>query len=114
MNAFAHWFAPDVLHTLGLSLLHFLWQGAALAALAAAAFALSRRAATRYATAVITLLLMVASPVVTYFVLYQPRANFVAPQLAAPSITHLVNLASHPVDSVPLGFGLSSWMFSDC
>src|SRR6266478_4316103 len=29
MNAFAHWFTPDFLRTLGLSLLHFLWQGAA-------------------------------------------------------------------------------------
>ncbi len=69
MNAIAHWFTPDVLRNLGLSLVHFLWQGAALAALAAAGIALARQASTRYAIAIGALVLMVATPVVTYVVL---------------------------------------------
>jgi hypothetical protein len=32
MNAFSEWLAPDVLRNLGLSLSHFVWQGAAIAA----------------------------------------------------------------------------------
>ena len=35
MIGFPHSFAPELLRALGLSLLHFLWQGAALAALSA-------------------------------------------------------------------------------
>ncbi len=95
MNAFAHWFTPDVLRNLGLSLLHFLWQGAALAALAAAAIALARKASTRYAIAVIALISMVAAPAVTYFVLHQSAPAFTAsPQTVAPTIAQAASLAA--------------------
>src|SRR6266700_3292548 len=83
MTAVAHWFSPDVLRTLGLSLLHFLWQGAALAALAAALIAAARQASTRYAIAVAALVLMVAAPVATYFVLHQSEPSFSASNQAA-------------------------------
>ncbi len=66
MSAFAHWLTPDVLRNLGLSLLHFLWQGAVLAVLAAAGMALARKASTRYVLAVGALLAMVAAPMFTY------------------------------------------------
>jgi bla regulator protein blaR1 len=96
MTAVAHWFSPDVLRTLGLSLLHFLWQGAALAALAAALIAAARQASTRYAIAVGALVLMVAAPVVTYFVLHQDEPAFSASkQAAVPTIAYVVNLATH-------------------
>ena len=95
MNAFAHWFTPDVLRNLGLSLLHFLWQGAALAALAAAAIALARKASTRYAIAVVALISMVAAPAVTYFVLNQSEPAFTAsPQTVAPTIAQAASLAA--------------------
>jgi beta-lactamase regulating signal transducer with metallopeptidase domain len=95
MNAFAHWFTPDVLRNLGLSLLHFLWQGAALAALAAAAIALARKASTRYAIAVVALISMVAAPAVTYFVLHQSEPAFTAsPQTVAPTIAQAASLAT--------------------
>jgi beta-lactamase regulating signal transducer with metallopeptidase domain len=95
MNAFAHWFTPDVLRTLGLSLLHFLWQGAALAALAATAIALARKASTRYAIASIALMAMVAAPAVTYFVLHRSEAAFSAStQTAFPAITQVASLAA--------------------
>jgi beta-lactamase regulating signal transducer with metallopeptidase domain len=96
MTAVVHWFSPDVLRTLGLSLLHFLWQGAALAALAAGLIAAARQASTRYAVAVGALVLMVAAPVVTYFVLHQDEPAFSASkQVPVPMIAYVVNLATH-------------------
>ena len=53
--------SPELLQALGWTLLHFVWQGAALAALFAVANAMCRRATTRYALAVITLALMMAA-----------------------------------------------------
>ena len=95
MNAFAHWLAPDVSRTLGLALLHFLWQGAALAALAAAAIALARKASTRYSIAVIALMAMVAAPAVTYFVLHQSQPTLSASkQTALPAIAQVASLAA--------------------
>jgi beta-lactamase regulating signal transducer with metallopeptidase domain len=100
MNAFAHWFTPDVQRTLGLSLLHFLWQGAALAALAAVGIALARRASTRYAIAIGALILMVAAPILTYVVLSESSSAFgVSAQTPAPVIANAAGLASHRVVS---------------
>src|SRR6266404_133780 len=98
MNAAARLLAPDVLRTLGLSLLHFLWQGAALAALAAAALSASRKAATRYAIAIIALVLMVSAPVATFVVLHNSTTP-VAPsaQIAGPAVARIVKLASQNV-----------------
>ena len=69
MNHFADWLSPATWRPLALALLHFFWQGAALAALAYALMALCRSAATRYAVAVAAMILMVSAPVGTFFVL---------------------------------------------
>src|SRR5258708_8890815 len=66
MSNFANWISPEVLRTLGWTLLHFIWQGAGLAALFAVGAAVCRSASARYALAVGTLVLMVASPVITF------------------------------------------------
>src|SRR6266404_1920676 len=66
MTNIANWLSPDVLRTLGWTLLHFLWQGAGLAALFAVAAAACRSASARYALAVGALVLMLMSPVVTF------------------------------------------------
>src|SRR5260370_26676133 len=66
MSNFANWISPEVLRTLGWTLLHFLWQGAGVAALFTAACAVCRSAAARYALAVGALVLMMVSPVVTF------------------------------------------------
>src|SRR5271154_2256747 len=71
MSSLELWFTPDVTRAVALAILHFLWQGVALAALASAAMALSRNAATRYAIAVAVLALMVAAPALTFAVLQQ-------------------------------------------
>jgi beta-lactamase regulating signal transducer with metallopeptidase domain len=69
MTHFADWLSPATLRLLALALLHFLWQGAALAAVAYIVMALCRRAATRYAVGVATMILMVSAPVGTFLVL---------------------------------------------
>src|SRR2546430_2186722 len=66
MSSFANWISPEILGTLGWTLLHFLWQGAGLAALFAVAAAVCRSASARYALAVGALVLMMVSPVVTF------------------------------------------------
>jgi beta-lactamase regulating signal transducer with metallopeptidase domain len=66
MTNFASWISPELMRVLGWTLLHFLWQGAGLAALFAVAMTVWRSAAARYAIAVGTLVLMMASPVITF------------------------------------------------
>jgi len=66
MSKFVNWISLEVLRTLGWTLLHFLWQGAGLAALFAAAAAVCRSARGRYALAVGALVLMLMSPVMTF------------------------------------------------
>jgi beta-lactamase regulating signal transducer with metallopeptidase domain len=99
MTNFANWVSADLLRTLGWTLLHFIWQGAALAALFAAAVAACRSAAGRYAVAVGTLVLMMALPVITFTWLHResipavrsgaqgalPWVERAAQQAAAPS-----------------------------
>src|SRR5260370_16598475 len=70
MTNFVNWIAPEMLRTLGWTLLHLGWQGAGLAALFAVACAVCRSASARYALAVSVLVLMVASPIVTFTWLY--------------------------------------------
>jgi len=99
MTNFAHWISPEVMRTLGWTLLHFIWQGAALAALFAAAVAACRSAAGRYAVAVATLVLMMAAPAITFTWLHRdlnpavrsgaqgafPWVGIAAQHVAAPS-----------------------------
>jgi beta-lactamase regulating signal transducer with metallopeptidase domain len=59
----------------GWALLHFLWQGTALAAVAAAAMALCRRASTRYLLGVGALVLMLLAPLATFFVYSQQHSG---------------------------------------
>jgi beta-lactamase regulating signal transducer with metallopeptidase domain len=74
MSHLASWISPEILRTLGWTLLHFLWQGAGLAALFAVASAVCRSASARYALAAGALVLMLVSPVVTFRWL-QAQAN---------------------------------------
>src|SRR6266446_190919 len=66
MTHFANWISPEMLRTLGWTLLHFIWQGAGLAALFAVTCAVCRSASARYALAVGALVLMMVSPVITF------------------------------------------------
>ncbi len=69
MSILAHWFTPETMQALSWTLLHFLWQGAALAALLWLLMTMLRNANFRYAASVIVLLLMLAAPVCTFLML---------------------------------------------
>ena len=83
MSTLMSWFSPSAMQSLGWALLHFLWQGTALAAVAAAAMGLCRRASARYLFGVSTLVLMLLTPVAT-FVFYSQQ-HFNATEIARSS-----------------------------
>lgn len=59
-------FSPEIIEILGWTLVHFVWQGAALALALYAALAFCRSARARYALALGTLVLMTICPVATF------------------------------------------------
>ena len=63
--------SPESMRMIALTLLQFLWQGAALAALAYAGMAFCRSAGWRYAMGVAALVLMAVAPAVTLLTLTQ-------------------------------------------
>ena len=74
ITAIPHWLSPHAMHVLGWSLLHFLWQGTALAALAAGLMALCQRSSARYVVGVSVLVLMSIAPLATLSYLQQSDA----------------------------------------
>ncbi len=100
MTHFAGWISPQVMQTLGWALVHFLWQGLALAALVSIAMTLCRSAAARYAIGVAALVLMLAAPVATFFAIWPSDRGsaILAPEsfstLASPA-RQLANAASN-------------------
>jgi beta-lactamase regulating signal transducer with metallopeptidase domain/sporulation protein YlmC with PRC-barrel domain len=69
MMQLADWLSPATLRVLALTLLHFLWQGAALAVVACSVMGLCRSASARYGVGVAALVLMLAAPVASFVVL---------------------------------------------
>jgi beta-lactamase regulating signal transducer with metallopeptidase domain len=59
--------SPGTMRALGWALLHFLWQGTAIAAISGAAMALTHRSSVRYVLGVGALVLMFAAPLATFF-----------------------------------------------
>src|ERR1700745_3272795 len=107
MRVLAHGISPELLQALGWTLVHFVWQGAALAALFAVANAPCRRAATRYALAVITLALMMTAPVITLAGLMRqndPAVRYGAPWASATALKLVagVSLATGPSRPAPV------------
>ncbi len=86
----APWLPPTVMRPLGWALLHFLWQGTALAAVAAVTMGLCRKASVRYTVGVATLALMLAAPVATF--LTYPQTDSAVP----PTTPVLTAAPSHP------------------
>ncbi len=70
MTHISTWISPLLTHTLAWALLHFLWQGLALAGICAVIMSACRTASARYIVALSTLALMLAAPMVTFFVLH--------------------------------------------
>lgn len=70
MIALSFQFASPLVERLGWTLVHFLWQGAAIAAILAVALAILKRSApsARHAAACVSLLIMAIAPIVTFAV----------------------------------------------
>jgi beta-lactamase regulating signal transducer with metallopeptidase domain/uncharacterized protein YnzC (UPF0291/DUF896 family) len=95
-----NWVSPQMLRALAWALLHFLWQGIALAALAAATMAVIRRASVRYVVGVGALVLMLAAPLVTFSIYtLQSSSTFVnAPivPIAGPILSGAMSASGAP------------------
>ena len=76
MNTLLQWGGHPVVHRLGWTLLHFLWQGAVVASLfALAQTALRKRSSNaRYWMGCLALALMLAAPVITFLALGTERS----------------------------------------
>jgi beta-lactamase regulating signal transducer with metallopeptidase domain len=120
MNGLTTWLSPLSTHSLGWSLLHFLWQGTAVAALAAVLMEFCRRASTRYVLAVGALLVMVLAPVATFLSLAPLNSAFlpasylpadkpapIAPGIAAGPSSIMMHL-SPSLD--PLPWLVEAWL----
>lgn len=106
--------SPPLTHSLGWTLLHFIWQGLALAAICAVLMAICRSASSRYAIALGTLALMLAAPVVTFGIL--ARSEF-APSVASASVSQTAAnwaapaaVIASPLSASPLQPNLLLWL----
>jgi beta-lactamase regulating signal transducer with metallopeptidase domain len=104
-----------IIQTLGWTLVHFIWEGAALAIILYVAMAFCQTALARYGAALGTLVLMVCSPIATFFVLQQnsdPAPQVVALTSVVGTAKALLSPAAAAPVSTALPFkspGLLSW-----
>jgi beta-lactamase regulating signal transducer with metallopeptidase domain len=97
--------SPSVLHALAWSLLHFFWQGTAIAALVAGLVALSRRASLRYWAGVAALVLMLLAPLATFAVYAQAHPPSA---IAAEPFARAAGSTAARTSSAKRSVGLSS------
>ncbi len=103
------WLSMDVMHALGWTLIHSLWQCLGLAALAAILMAFSRRPSTRYLVAAAALVAMLMVPVATFLVLMKPATPIHALLPARPSPQIFAELAAvNPPVATPTTLGATS------
>src|SRR5215475_9240081 len=106
MTNLTSWISPRTLEALGWALVHFLWQGTALAALAAVGLAIFRRPAARYRIGVFTLGVMLLAPVATFLSYSQSHPSSgegvkTTPTTAARSLPKGTTPASAPAQPSP-------------
>jgi GWxTD domain-containing protein len=83
MTGVGYWAATPLAAAIGRTLLHSLWEGAAVALMLAAALAAARRPLARYTAACAAMIAMVAAAGVTLaFMWPDPTARFALPQVA--------------------------------
>jgi beta-lactamase regulating signal transducer with metallopeptidase domain len=99
MRAIAGWVSPEMMRTLGWTLLHFLWQGAAVAAFLAAILAFVRRADQRYALSVAALALMIGAPAATFTFLWNSAPDASSAALHTQAAPEVAVSASHRMAS---------------
>jgi beta-lactamase regulating signal transducer with metallopeptidase domain len=106
MTTLTNWLTPSAMHSLGWTLLNFLWQGTAVAALAAVLMTICRRASLRYGLAVGALVLMLAAPVATFFFLTSSATTGTLAE-SSPVLQTRVTITDNFV-SAPSGFARRS------
>jgi beta-lactamase regulating signal transducer with metallopeptidase domain len=102
MSGLTNALSADVMHSVSWTLLQFLWQGTAVAALAAVLMALFRSASSRYVVGVGALFLMLAAPVATFF-LQARQGNAVVGQHHS-EVGSQKSIASKDVTALPKTF----------
>jgi beta-lactamase regulating signal transducer with metallopeptidase domain len=107
------WLTPSIIQTVGWTLVHFIWQGAALAVVLYLAMAFCRTALVRYSAALSTLVLMACSPIATFLVLERHSD----PSFQVAGLTEIVGatkaLLTSPVAAPPstaLPFESPGWL----
>lgn len=106
MRGFAGWVTPEAVRLIGLTLLHFLWQGIAIAAAAFAGMTVMRRASAKYLVAVVMLVMMVAAPAVTLSVLAErPVTASATDETAGLSRTGQPQIATLAATTQTFNFG---------
>jgi beta-lactamase regulating signal transducer with metallopeptidase domain/sporulation protein YlmC with PRC-barrel domain len=75
MTTLTNWISPDTMQSLGWALVHFLWEGTAIAALAASATAVVRRPSARYLIGIGALSFMLVAPIATFLFYSRQHAN---------------------------------------
>ena len=95
--------SPEFVRMMGWALLHFVWQGAAVAALLAVVMTVCRSAAVRYALSVGALLVMLALPLVTFFVMQDPtpQTNANLEESTRPLKTATLGPMKHHASALP-------------
>jgi beta-lactamase regulating signal transducer with metallopeptidase domain len=84
MTLLSQWLSPAVVSAFGWTLIHFLWQGLALAVLLRAGLTCLKTPITRYGAAVLTLAAMTLAPLVTFGLIYQdPRTELALPAIGS-------------------------------
>lgn len=99
MNAIQHWIDTPVAAAAGWTLIHFVWEGAAIALALAALLACLRDSRAKYAAACASLMAMAAAPALTLAVLW-PSAS---PAVAAMPRSFAVNWLAVPTGAGPAG-----------
>jgi beta-lactamase regulating signal transducer with metallopeptidase domain len=87
MTTLTNWISAGTMQSLGWALVHFLWQGTALAALAAVTMAIFRRPAVRYLIGVSTLVMMLVAPIATFLDYSQQHADSTDFVKSSPLVT---------------------------
>lgn len=87
MTTLTNWISPGTMQSLGWALLHFLWQGTALAAIAAGAMAIARRPSTKYLVGMGALVLMLLAPVLTFLRSSEQHASLADFGKSSPLVT---------------------------
>lgn len=101
MTSLISWIPPAAITALGWALIHFLWQAAAMAALAAGLMRSCRQPSTRYLVGVVSLVLLLAAPLITFVILLDGAAPIAFAQTGAGAMAP--NLSGLAFSALRLG-----------